>query len=137
MENWREKINRLIDYRNQLQKPDILALYDSYLELLNVFKSNIVDRKIYLEVNVKRNHNIHSLQAKLSELQDKLIESYKNKTEADESIELLRMKIKKLTELVNEKDSKIQNMHKIIYQLQQQIEDLNKQNNYTDKSSKK
>ncbi|EEA07731.1 uncharacterized protein CMU_006540 [Cryptosporidium muris RN66] len=137
MENWREEISKLIDYRNQLQRPDILALYDSYLELLNIFKSNLVDKKIYLEVNGKRNHNLHSLQVKLSELQDKLIESYKNKTESDDSIESLRIKIKKLTELVNEKESKIQNMHKTIYQLQQQIESLNKQNNYTDKIPKK
>ncbi|KAL5367342.1 hypothetical protein CPHLJ_7g355 [Cryptosporidium parvum] len=126
MTDWESLLLERVKKRDQPSISDLLELYGSYTDLRKRFisaqpcnSSTPQNRKTTHTKNSSTStEQVRFLQAKLSQLQQELTNSYKNKLNFDDSIGKLREKIDKLESEISEKDKTISKLERTISHLQ-------------------
>ncbi|OII73908.1 uncharacterized protein cubi_02710 [Cryptosporidium ubiquitum] len=125
MADWESLLLERVKKRDQPSISDLLGLYASYTELRKKFVSAQLckpktpqDQKTSdLEKTNTYNQQIKFLQTKLSQLQEELTNSYRNKSNFDDSINQLHQKIERLENQISEKDKTISKLERTIAHL--------------------
>ncbi|KAL3126821.1 hypothetical protein CHM_7g355 [Cryptosporidium hominis] len=126
MTDWESLLLERVKKRDQPSISDLLELYGSYTDLRRRFisaqtcnSSTPQNRKTTHTKNSNTStEQVRFLQAKLSQLQQELSNSYKNKLNFDDSIGKLHEKIDKLESEISEKDKTISKLERTISHLQ-------------------
>ncbi|KAJ1607728.1 hypothetical protein OIY81_2858 [Cryptosporidium canis] len=125
MTDWESLILERAKKRDQPSMSDLLELYGSYTELKHTFISTQLYNSIAArsadpeqpDGTLDALQQVQFLQGKLSQLQKKLTNSYRNKLNLEDSISQLSEKIEKLERELSEKDKTISRLERTVAHL--------------------